>query len=228
MSTIGEHFAEITTSGKERTLELLSDGEIQLRSIKDYQHWEALLQSCRETIAAKSGVVFSGRRGACADLLDSAMQRLRRDHHGARAPKCWLRVIHKLRDEDGPVTVLPKTPEAPAEPEPPCPYGDYLRSMFLCLGLFHGFSEGLPTPLIAEVLTEHRQRMPEPMGWTDAAIFLEVLLEDLRTASEIRAGIEPYLTAIRARVSELEPRLRAEQERDYRARICARPEHKCA
>jgi hypothetical protein len=116
MPTIGEHFAEITElADQDRTLELLSDGEIQMRSIKNYNHWSELQDSCRDTIAAKANVAFRGTRAACADLMDSVMQRTQRAH-GCRVPKCWLPVIRKLRAEDGPVVVQPE--EVPGTPEP--------------------------------------------------------------------------------------------------------------
>jgi hypothetical protein len=115
VETVGQHFREIPDADKERTLELLSDGEIQLRSVKDYRYWDELLQSCRDTIGARKNFRFPGTRRACADLMDAIMQHLRREGH-ARAPKCWLSIIRKLRDEDGPVLVKPRDPEPPEPP----------------------------------------------------------------------------------------------------------------
>jgi hypothetical protein len=115
--TIGEHFQEVALADRERILELLSDGELQVRSIKDYAQWHELEQACKDVIEAKKSVAFRGTRAACADIMDSVMQRTQRDH-GCRVPKCWLPVIRKLRAEDGPVVVQPEVPGTP-EPEEP-------------------------------------------------------------------------------------------------------------
>jgi hypothetical protein len=189
MPTVGEHFHEIPQAGRERTLELLSDGELQLRSINDYAHWEELLQCCQETVAARKSFRFPGTRRACADLMDAVMQRLRADHH-ARAPKCWLVVLRKLRDEDGPVLIQPRDPEPHSEPGQS--YEDtkgdtlaegILRHMHSAVGAMSIFHPGLST--LEPILIEHARQHGVPQSWDTALPWIESLIASLAEAPSV-------------------------------------------
>jgi len=202
--TLGEHFREIPDASLERTIELLSDGELQLRSVKDYQNWEELIQSCQDTIAARKSFRFPGTRRACADLMDAVMQHLKRER-GCRAPKCWLAIIRKLRDEDGPVLIQPRDPEPP---KPPCPYGGSLDSLLFQLNGFAPYD-------VHALLTEQATRLPVPECWTEALIFVEDLQARQPSLPRLLTKLRDEL---RSRVDGLPSEMRQEQEEAYRKR----------
>jgi hypothetical protein len=202
--TVGSHFHEIPDAGRERTLELLSDGELQLSSVKDYDDWEELLESCRETIAARKSFRFPGTRRACADLMDAVMQHSRREHR-ARPPKCWLFIIRKLREEDGPVLIQPRDPEPP---KPPCPYGGAIDSLLFQL------NGGAPYD-VNKLLTQQAARLPVPEGWTESLIFVEDLLAHGPNAARLLTTLRDEL---RRRVADLPSEMRRKQEGEYRKR----------
>jgi hypothetical protein len=182
-SSIGEHFREIPTASKERIIELLSDGELQLCSVNDYSHWDELLQSCKDTISARKNFRFSGRRAGCADLLDAIMQHLRKEHH-VRAPKCWLFIIRKLRNEDGGLLIQPRDPEQ-AKPSwtrlkdhviEVLPEG-ILSESFSPLN----FARGCDSKFLKDLepmLIERARRFGVPKGWDDAVSWLDSLIAE--------------------------------------------------
>jgi hypothetical protein len=199
--TVGHHFREIQDASKERTLELLSDGEIQLSSIKDYSHWEELLQTCRDTIAARKMFRFPGTRRACGDLMDVVMQHLRKEYY-VRAPKCWLVIIRKLREEDGPVLIQPREPEA-VKPSYEATKGNiqpdgilrHMRSAVSAMNLFH---PGLTA--LEHILIEHARQHGIPQGWDAALPWIESLIASLTDVPSVLWEVRSDLAA---RVAEL-------------------------
>lgn len=184
-------------------MELLSDGEIQLSSIKDYRQWEVLLESCRETIEARKAFRFPGTRRACADLMDAIMQHARRQQR-ARPPRCWLPIIRKLRENDGPVLIESREPE---QPKPSwvrikadrslevLPEG-ILREAFSALNEARGADSRLLADLEPTLIERARQH-GVPMDWDTGTTWLDQLMAERPDLAARLNGPRERLAALR-------------------------------
>jgi hypothetical protein len=218
--TVGVHFHTVN-------LEVVTDGVLDKKSVKNYQYWDELLQCCKQTVGDMAAVPFDGRK-TCAEVMENVMKRLHIEHR-LKVPRPWLKILKDLRADGGPARIQVKSPErAEAEPrriqgptEPSycdaagnvLPEG-VLRAHHSSLRVLQSDHRGLAD--IEPLLVAHSQTYPVPMGWTDGLIFLESLIGK-------SSDVPPVLIAVRdelqRRAEELHPELRQELEEKYRKRI---------
>jgi hypothetical protein len=95
--TVGDELRVIRNLDDLALIEQLSDSEFDTQFLTTYDRTRELADSCRAAIEELSAKVFRGR-STLADIMGRAMERLRKDY-GYDAPKGWLPVMRKLRQQ---------------------------------------------------------------------------------------------------------------------------------
>jgi hypothetical protein len=111
---VKDHFLAERVSSARDLFALLTDGELEYENptMRAYEHtkgngdfqYEQLERCCRDVLDENADRPLPGRK-ALADLMHKCAVRLRQ-RHKRNAPKCWYRLIERLRDGDPKICML--------------------------------------------------------------------------------------------------------------------------
>jgi hypothetical protein len=108
------HFLAERVSSARDLLALLTDGELEWENptMRAYEHTkgngdfqcEELARCCRDVLADNADKPLPNRK-ALADLMHKCAKKLR-ERHKRNMPKCWYRIVERLRDGDPKISML--------------------------------------------------------------------------------------------------------------------------
>jgi hypothetical protein len=100
--TVADRFQGAAYEPVEEIVRLISDGSFNTGPLNVYPFKSQLAEACREALNQMRNEPFNGR-GMCAAIMSRAMELLKIKDH-LNAPRGWLPVLKKLREDGGPAT----------------------------------------------------------------------------------------------------------------------------
>jgi len=184
IETVGSRFQGIEHKLSEapfldEVVHLISDGEFNIAALNSYDCVGDLTKDCGEAVRQMKNQPFLGRE-TCADIMGRVMDTLWL--RGIKAPKGWLPVLKKLREQGRPATVEAPEPFKPIrarlEPE---------RVLVDVSSALHFYEE--PLKPFADLLVETAKYKGVPQSWAEAVPFLDCAIDGNIPHDELGAMI---------------------------------------
>jgi len=180
--TVGQHFREATSATRERLFELVTDGELVERSVRDFRYWEELADTAIAVIEAEKDRPFFGR-ATCAGIMSKVTNHFVREH--GRVFKAWLKIRTELQQTPGPCNIVAR------DPEPPRPSWVRIKPNHSLEVLPEGIlcesysalndARGADSLLLQDLepmLIERARQHGVPTGWADGIAWLDRLMAE--------------------------------------------------